>query len=246
MSRLSQILEELKGYKWLSLSHPVTSEIPHFPIFNPLKIKQLASVSEDGFLCQEVSIGTQYGTHIDAPFHFVQGRETLADYPIKDKILELVVLHLEEEVSANSDYEVNVQAIKDHESQYGPIPPGSFVAFSSGWSQYFEKGDAYYNKDDKGVERTPGWSVEALEYLHEKRQVAGIGHETLNTDSGLALSENGSLVAEYYWLEKNKFQIEVLTNLDQVPSRGSLIKIGFPNIKGASGFNVDVVAIVEE
>lgn len=241
---LSQALSELKQGKWINLSHGVTPDIPHFPFFNPLQVETLTTVENDGFYTQEITIGTQYGTHIDAPFHFVPGRETLQDIPQKDKILDLVVIHLEEEVAKNSDYELTVADILKHEEVYGKIPADSFVAFSSGWSQYFNDAEKFYNRDEEGVEHTPGWSLEALKFLHEKRQVKAIGHETLNTDSGVAAAKNdGSLIGEYYWLDQNKYQIEVLNHLNNVPAVGSLIVIGFPNIVGASGFNADVIAI---
>lgn len=246
MTNLYEALDSLKKAKWINLAQEVTDNIPHFPIFNPLFVKTLSTVENDGYLCQEVTIGTQYGTHIDAPFHFVNGRINLQQIDLKDKFLPLVVLHFEEVVFENPDFELTVEHILEHEAVYGEIPKGSFVALATGWAKRFDDALAFYNADESGVEHTPGWTVEALRFLHEERDVTAIGHETINTDSGISIAKNGRLDAEYYWLDKNKYQIEVLTNLDQVPARGSLIKIGYPNIQGLSGFTVDVVAIVNE
>ena len=58
------------------------------------------------------------------------------------------------------------------------------MAFSSGWYKRFDDPDAFVNKDNEGVEHTPGWSIPALEFLSRTRKVTAIGHETLNTDSG--------------------------------------------------------------
>lgn len=241
---LGEKLKILKEeYRWIPLSHPVHPDIPRFPVFDSLDIKTLATVKDHGFLGQEVSIGTQLGTHIDAPFHFVEGKKTLADFLPQDKWLELVVLHLEEEVAQNSDYEVTVEDIKAHEKIHGRIPENACVVFASGWSQYFDDPDQFYNKDENNIERTPGWSLEALKFLSQKRGVAAIGHETINTDAGFRYAENESLEAEYYWLSENKFQLEVLNRLSELPSRGAIIVIGYPNIIGISGFTVDVVAI---
>ncbi|HFI0463738.1 TPA: cyclase family protein [Streptococcus suis] len=244
MSQLHQALAQLKAGQWINLSHTVTPAIPHFPIFNPLEVRDLSSVQGDGYLCQEVTIGTQYGTHIDAPFHFVEGRKNLQEIDLKQKLLPLVVLHLEDKVAKNPDYQVSIQDILDYEAQYGPLPQDAFVAFASGWANRFHDPEQFYNRDDQGVDRTPGWSLEVLDFLQNERSVAAIGHETINTDSGQAIAQTGKLEAEYYWLDKNKFQIEVINNLDLVPAAGSLIKIGYPNIDGISGFTVDLVAIV--
>lgn len=242
---IADIYKELKNRRWIHLAHEVHDQIPHFSVFSPVQIDTLTTIDNDGFFTQEVTIGTQYGTHIDAPFHFVKGRGTLQDIPLEDRVLPLIVIHLEEEVAQNADYELTVSDIEKHEATYGEIPAGSFVAFSSGWSKYFDDPEKFDHRDKNGVEHTPGWSLEALQFLHEERDVKAIGHETLNTDSGVQVAKNGgTLVAEYYWLDQDKYQIEVLKDLEQVPAVGGLIFIGFPNIRGVSGFNTDVIAIV--
>ena len=52
------------------------------------------------------------------------------------------------------------------------------------------------NLDDKGVQHTPGWSREALEFLIHERKVKAVSHETLNTDVGVPAAAKG-LVEEY-------------------------------------------------
>lgn len=81
------------------------------------------------------------------------------------------------------------------------------------------------------MEVTPGWSVAALEYLSRMRKIAAIGHETLNTDAGPEAAEAGDLVAQRFWLNENKYQVEVMANLDQVPATGAVIMINVLHIK---------------
>ena len=50
----------------------------------------------------------------------------------------------------------------------------------------------------------------------------------------------------YGGLAEDKYQIELMANLDQVPSVGSLIWIGVPHIKDAPGFSAEVYAIIPE
>ena len=42
------------------------------------------------------------------------------------------------------------------------------------------------NKD--GVAHYPGWSLEVLKYLCEERKITASGHETTDTDPGIATS----------------------------------------------------------
>jgi len=52
------------------------------------------------------------------------------------------------------------------------------------------------------------------------------------------------LVNEYYLLEQNIYQVEVLNQLDQVPAVGALISIAFPHWDKATGSPVRAIAIL--
>lgn len=237
-------IEFLKTQKWVDLSHGVNAGIPYFPAFKPIEEKTLFTVEKDGFLAKEYTVASQYGTHIDAPVHFAVGKRPLDEIGAAEFILPLVVIHKEKEVEANNDYRLTVEDIQQFEAEFGKIPAGSFVAFASGWSARWKDTVAFYNKDENGQAHTPGWSLEALEFLHNERNVAAIGHETLDTDSALDFVKNQDLVGERYWLSQNKFQVEVLNNLSELPSVGGAIFIGVPKIEQASGFNARVLAVV--
>lgn len=246
MSQIIDIIHQLKEYKWVNLTHEVHDQIPYFQTFDPIKKEIAATIDEEGFFAQHVTIATQYGTHIDAPFHFAKGKRELEEIGNKERVLPLYVIHKEQEVEENNDYVLSVDDIKQFEEENEKIAEGSFVAFSSGWSERFDDPEKFYNKTDGELDRTPGWSKKALEFLHEERNVQAIGHETLNTDSGLDLANHGFLDAEYYWLSQDKYQVEVLNDLKYLPPAGAAIFIGVPKIKGAAGFSADVFAIVPD
>ena len=244
MFELHQLLRELKNYQWINLTHEVHKDIPVYPTFSPLSEEIISTLEESGVDSKEYRIGNAHGTHIDAPSHFVGENRDLSEISQKERVLPLYVIHLEDKVKEVPGYAVTVADIKEFEAKHGEIPEGSFVAFSSGWYKKFDDYDKFVNKDMEGVEQTPGWSIPALEYLSRTRKVTAIGHETLNTDSGVEAAEAGFLDAQHYWLAEDKFQVELLANLDKVPSVGSIIFVGVPHIKDAPGFPAEVFAIV--
>lgn len=243
MSQLHELLEELKSYEWINLTHEVSEDMAIYQAFNPLQENILTTLEETGSDNREYTIGTSHGTHIDAPAHFMAGGRIMADIPQKERYLPLYVLHLEDRVEEDNGYAVTVEDIKEFEAEYGEIPAGSFVAFSSGWYRRIGSQEAFTNVNEDGVEVTPGWSVEALKYLSQDRQITAIGHETLNTDAGPEAAAAGDLVAQRFWLNENKFQVEVMANLDQVPAVGSFIMINAPHIKDAVAFPAEVIAV---
>ncbi|MBO8509564.1 hypothetical protein INO99_16555, partial [Staphylococcus aureus] len=61
-----------------------------------------------------------------------------------------------------------------------------------------------------------------------------------DTDASVDVVKNGDLVGERYILGQDKYQVELLTNLDQLPTRGA-IALGHPI--GASGARVLVTLL---
>jgi kynurenine formamidase len=98
------------------------------------------------------------------------------------------------------------------------------------------------NKGSDGVAHYPGWSKEALQFLYEERKITASGHETTDTDPGIATSKD-DYALETYVLGTNHYQIELLANLDQVPEAGAIVIVSFPKPKDGSGFPARVIAI---
>ena len=53
------------------------------------------------------------------------------------------------------------------------------------------------NEDKKGVAHYPGWSKEVLQYLYEARKITASGHETTDTDPGIATSKDDYSLETY-------------------------------------------------
>ena len=124
---------------------------------------------------QKFTVVGQYGTHIDAPIHFVEGGRWLDEIALKDLLLPLYVIDKSKEVAANPNFILSKQDILDFEAEHGQITEGAFVAFRSDWSKRWPDQDAMRNLDENGVQQSPGWSREALEFLIHERHVKAVG-----------------------------------------------------------------------
>lgn len=236
-------LEQLKTSTWVDLTHTFDETIPCFSEFERAKVSTLFNVADDGFYVQNWNIVTQYGTHIDAPIHFVEKTRYLHEIDLKELVLPLVVLDFSQEVAADADFILTREHIKQWEAEYGSIEPGTFVAFRSDWSKRWPDIERFENKDAEGQLHLPGWGLDALQYLLEDRQVKSIGHETFDTDASVDVAKNGDIVGERYVLGQDTFQLELLTNLDQLPTRGAIIYAISPKPNKAPGFPVRAFAI---
>lgn len=242
-NELLKVIEVLKEKEWVDLTHTFGPESPHFSAFESAEFKTLFT-HDEGFFAQQFTFPGQYGTHLDAPIHFVRNKRYLEDLELKELVLPLVVIDRSKEASMDNDYTLSVADVLEFESTYGQIEAGSFVALRTDWSKRWPNHDLFNNKDESGVAHAPGWGLDALKFLFEERNIKAVGHETFDTDSAIDYRKNGALLGEYYVLEQDTYQVELLTNLDKLPAKGAVIFNIVPKAKEASGFPVRSFALL--
>ena len=241
-SRLWDLLADLKKTcRVVELSHVVSPDTPHWSGFTDMIDETLYNYKEHGFYANTYTIVSQYGTHVDAPCHFVEGRRALDAIGAEELIMPLCVVDICDKAAADCDYAATAEDIKAWESVHGTIPEGAFVALRTDWS----KREDMDNCDAEGNKHYPAWGIDALKYLVEEKKIAAIGHETTDTDPAVIAARDG-FPCETYILDQQKFQIEVLRNLDQLPPTGSLIVCGFPMVRDGSGFTARCYAVIED
>ncbi len=240
---LNGIYATLSTKTFVDLTHAFGPSTPHWKGFGAEKVTELYTIKKDGFLVQQFTHVGQWGTHIDTPAHFHEGLRTADQIDLKEMLLPLVVLDVHEKVAKNPDYVIALNDLHDWESRHGRIPEHAFVAMRTDWSKRWPNDAAMQNRDKAGTAHYPGWSKEVLKLLYEDRKISASGHETTDTDSGLATTKDDYSL-ESYVLGLNHYQIEMLANLDRVPEAGALVMVSWPKPEGGTGFPARVVAIL--
>jgi kynurenine formamidase len=245
-SSLLDVYKLLKTKRWVDLTHSFAPGIPHWQGFPDEERETLYYYDEgvgsvgSGIWIQRYSHVGQWGTHADAPAHFVRGTRTLDQIDVKEMVLPLVVIDIHEKAAKKADYAVAMDDIRVWESKHGKVPEGCFVALRTDWSKRWPDPHAMLNQDSTG-EHFPGWSMPVLKYLFEERKITACGHETSDNAPGVL---DPDMAMERYVLSTNHYQIELLASLDQVPEFGALIVAAFPKPKNGSGFPARVFAIL--
>lgn len=229
-----------KDCRWIDLSHEMCPQTPHWEGFFPMKADTFMDLDSSIFKVHTYSFVGQYGTHVDVATHMCREGRTLEKITPVEMALPLCVIDKTAEVEANPDFTMKAEDIKNWEKTHGEIPPGAFVVFQSGWSK--RPAGTLDNLDADGNRHYPGWDMSAVKYLIEKRNVAGIGHETSDTEAPVTSSDSNYAV-EYYLLEQDRFQVELLKNVEQCPPTGALIFCTFPRVVGGTGFPARCFAV---
>jgi kynurenine formamidase len=231
---------QLKGAKYVSLSHVIAPDVPVWYGFGPSKFEPAVdpktghayTYQEDGFEATRYMLATdQLGTQLDPPAHWAPEYPAIDELPATYAIRPLVVISIVDQVGRDPGYHLQVDDILAWEKAHGRIPEGSVVFVRSDWSKDWP--------DPALSTRTPfpGVSLDALKFLHEQRHILFHGHEPLDTDTTPTLEGEA-------WLMHNGYtQAEGVANLDQVPEVGALLAIGFPRLKGGVGGYASYIAI---
>jgi kynurenine formamidase len=79
----------------------------------------------------------------------------------------------------------------------------------------------------------PSWSLPVLKYLYEERKITASGHETTDTDPGIATTKDDYSLETY-----------ILSDKPLSDRAGAIVVVSFPKPKGGLGFPARVFAIV--
>ncbi len=246
---LLEVQRFLAGKQFVDLTHAFAPGIPRWSGFPDEQRKTIywydkePEMMGEGFFSEVFTHVGQWGTHVDPPAHFHKGLRTVDQIEPKEMILPLVCIDVHEECARNADYTLTLERVRKWEADHGGIPAGAFVAMRTDWSKRWPDAERMANKDGQGVAHYPGWSLPALKFLYEQRKITASGHETTDTDPGLATTKD-DYALETYVLGTNHYQIELLANLDQVPESGAIVVASFPKPKGGSGFPARVFAVL--
>jgi kynurenine formamidase len=152
----------------------------------------------------------------------------------------LVVVDIRKRAAIDPDAVLSLDDLTAWERQHDRIPDGAVVAMCSGWDAHVQNTRRFLGLDEQGHYHLPGFSLEAVRFLQSKRNVKGIATDTLNLDSAAA----ADFPVHHYWLGHNKWGLENVANLGQLPPRGATIVVGSPKIAGATGGPSRVLALL--
>jgi len=136
------------GQKWIDLTHPFDSTTLYWPN-NKLTFSHNKDfkgyVKPMGYYYSSYSISAPEhgGTHLDAPIHFADGRQSVDQIPLENLVGNAVVIDVSERALQNRDYLISIDDWKSWEKRNGRVPEGSIVLFFSRIGQVGGEGTEY-------------------------------------------------------------------------------------------------------
>ena len=212
----------------LDLTLTISNKIPTFPGSPQPKLIPWENVRDDGYNLEFLFMSTHTGTHMDAPYHFLEKGAKIHEISLKKLVSEAVLIQ-----SKKKDGEsITKTDIQKFEKKHGKITSFSSVIFYTGWQRNLQK--KYY------FEKNPGLSVSAAKYLASKKiNLVGIDSPSidLGTDSKFSVHQ--------IFAKKGILIVENLANLEKIKSSKFHLVVLPLKLKNATGSPVRAIAFVE-
>lgn len=201
----------------LDLSHPIRTGMPVWPGDPEVALLPAAAIATHGYNVLSIHLGSQTGTHVDAPFHVDDALPTLDQVPLERFTGPAVV----------ADLRGNAGAIRPEDLKDLDLRPGAVLLLCTGW-------DAHWG--------TPRYSEHPWLDPTAARLLLGAGVRTVGIDAPSIDCPGDPALPSHHLLARTGAVIaENLTHLDAVPAGAQIWLLPLPLV-GADGAPVRAVA----
>ena len=231
--------------KLVDLTHAFDEKAIYWPTAKPFVWEKESwgrNPAGEWYTAGRYSASEHGGTHLDAPIHFAEGRQTVDQIPLAKLVGPAIVIDVSEAAAANRDYLLTPADILTWESRNGKIPANAIVLVRTGWQRFWGDRKAYLGTDKAGDTANlhfPGVSRETAELLTQ-RGVDAVGIDTPSLDHG----PSKDFAAHRVLNGANIYGLENVANLDRLPPTGATV-IALPmKITGGTGGPTRIIAVL--
>jgi len=214
--------------KIIDLTLTISNRIPTFPGSPQPNFIPWEKIKDDGYNLELLFLSSHTGTHLDAPYHFLEKGAKIHEISLKKLVSNAVLIKSRKK----SNESVTKTDIQKFEKKHGKIASFSSVIFYTGWQRNLQK-KYYFTKN-------PGLSVSAAKYLASKKiNLVGIDSPSidLGTDSKFSVHQ--------IFAKKGMLIVENLANLEKIKSSKFHLVVLPLKLKNATGSPVRAIAFVE-
>lgn len=236
-------------YRIVDLTHSFDASTVYWPTEDGFELETGFDGITDGgyyYASNRFAAADHGGTHLDAPRHFAEGRQSAAEVPLDRLMGPACVLDISEAAAADPDYRLSISDIEAWERQHGRIAEDCIVLLNTGFARFWPDRERYLGTSLSGREGVanlhfPGYSEAAARVL-AARGIAAVGIDTASIDYG----QSNDFIVHRYLYDLNIPGFENIDRLDALPPTGAWI-IALPmKIAGGSGAPLRMIALVPD
>jgi len=204
---------------WTDLSHAMWDGLDRVPILPPPSIRRIKSLPDDAANITEVRMVVHFGTHVDAPCHFIIDGPALDEVPFERLYGPGVVWKLQVEKLSVIEPE--------HLEQARPkLERGDILLLDTGWAQHI---------NTPLYEDHPSLSPAAAQWIVDQGvKLFGVDFSTPDLTSHMR-PEGFDFPVHHILLSNGVLIAEHLTNLGALANQRAEIMFPAINLKGSDG-----------
>jgi len=211
----------------VDLSHPLEDATPVYPGDPVARFEPATTIREHGYNVLHVRMGSQTGTHVDAPFHFLADGARIDDLPLELFLGPAVVADVRGRAPGTAITWSDLAPVADR------LGPGRMLLLHTGWDEHWGT-DAYFGH--------PYLDADAAERV-VAAGVRTVGLDALSLDETVVGGDSaGGFAAHFAVLGAGGVIVENLRNLAAVPSPEPVVSVLPLKLAGADGAPVRAVA----
>lgn len=242
--------EPANDLQLIDLTHTFDEQTIFWPTEEGFQLeRESAGVTDKGYYyaANRFRSAEHGGTHIDAPIHFHDRRQTVDQIPLNRLIGPAVCVDVSEKCAADPDYQVQREDLESWEKAHKTSLDGNIVLIRTGYDRHWPNREKYLGTSETGKDavrklRFPGLHPAAADWLITKRNVPLVGIDTASIDYG----QSRMFLTHQRLCRDNVPALENVANLDQLPATGFEI-IALPmKIAGGSGGPCRIVAVIRK
>ena len=214
--------------KIIDLTLTVSSKIPTFPGSPQPSFISWEKIKEDSYNLELLFLSSHTGTHLDAPYHFLEKGAKIHEISLKKMVSEAILI----ESRKKNNKAITKTDIQKFEKKHGGVAGFSSVIFLTGWQRNLQK-KHYYTKN-------PGLSISAAKYLASKK-ISLVGIDSPSIDLGT----DSKFSVHQLFAKKGMLIVENLANLEKIKSSKFHLVVLPLKLKNATGSPVRAIAFVE-
>ena len=215
--------------KFIDLTLPVSEKIPTFPGSPQPIFIQWENIKDDGYNLELLFLSSHTGTHLDAPYHFLEKGKKIHENSLKRLIINAILI----KIRKRRDQAITKTDIQKFEKKHGKIPNESTIVFWTGWQKMI-KNDSYFVNN-------PGLSVTAAKYLISKKtNLVGIDSPSID------LGKEKRFLIHHLFAKNDVLIVENLANLDKIKSWKFQLAVLPMKLENATGAPVRAVGIIDD
>ncbi|PTX43693.1 kynurenine formamidase [Christiangramia gaetbulicola] len=231
----------------IDLTHTFSEESVYWVTAKEFQLEEVAKGNTGNgyyYSANNFSTAEHGGTHIDAPIHFAENKQTVDQIPLENLIGTGVKIDVSAKALKNPDYLISIEDLKNWESEHSEIPQQSIILLYTGYGKYYPDAKKYLGTDERGPDAVkklhfPGLSPEAANWLIKNRNIKAVGLDTASIDYG----QSTNFATHVALMTQNVPAFENVANLEKLPATGFQV-IALPmKIKGGSGGPLRIIAI---